>query len=337
MPERVVDDPRVVLYIDTYWCDESGLYLRGYAHAGSLPVEHITLYNDGRCAGQEPSARDDVTAIYQAGGVTVPPDCGFALYVEGRPGHDVHLELATAEGPLGLRVQLPDHPVPRFDSSPPRRDVDLIARLLAEAGPGPVLLLGWRVPAGTDLADFHELFGDRLVVNVDIHPGENVDVVGDAHQLSRFLRPGTFAAAMSASVLEHLAAPWLVAAEINAVLLPGAPVLQAAPTTWPEHAQPNDFWRFTAEGLAVLFGPATGFEVVEKESFGFTRIRPEPEWRAGFLEMPTVPATSTSWVLARKVREIPAGSISWPYDPTLGEKTARAYPVEAVVGGALKP
>jgi SAM-dependent methyltransferase len=188
------------------------------------------------------------------------------------------------------------------------------------------------VPDGTDTAEFKAQFGDRKVVNVDIHPGENVDVVGDVHQLSRFFLPRTFAAAMSASLLEHVAAPWLVAAELNRVLMPGAPVLHVAPTTWPEHAQPNDFWRFTAEGLAVLFGPETGFEVLEKEAFAFTRVHPEPDWRAGFLDMPTVPASSSCWLLARKTGEIPAGTISWPYDPAVGERTAKAYPIEAVVG-----
>lgn len=332
MPARSVGDPRVVLQIDTYWCDASGFYLRGFAHAGDLLIERVTLHNGSRSAGQRPSAREDVTDIYGAAGLTVPPHCGFALYVEGRPGDDVRVELEGASESLSTSVQLPDHPVPLFETPSANRDLELTGRLLSHAGPGPILLLGWRVPPGTDLAEFEVLFGDRKVVNVDIHPGENVDVVGDVHQLSRFFRPGAFAAAMSASLLEHLAAPWLVAAELNRVLAPGAPMLHVAPTTWPEHAQPNDFWRFTAEGLALLFGPATGFEVLEKEAFAFTRIHPEPDWRAGFLDMPTVPASSSCWVLARKTGEIPPGTIEWPYDPALGEQTAKAYPVEAVVG-----
>ena len=31
-----------------------------------------------------------------------------------------------------------------------------------------------------------------------------------------------------------------------------------APGAWPAHAEPNDFWRTSAEGLRVLFGPGSG-------------------------------------------------------------------------------
>jgi SAM-dependent methyltransferase len=250
--------------------------------------------------------------------------------VEGRPQDDVRVELDTTVGILGARVQLPDHPVPLLEA--PHPGLEAASRILSQAGPGPVLWLGSRVPDGTDLSELNAGFGDRQVVNVDIHRGANVDVVGDAHQLSRFFRPGTFAAAISASLLEHVAAPWLVAAELNRVLTHGAPVFHVVPTTWPEHAQPNDFWRFTAEGLALLFGPGTGFHVLDKGAFGFTRVHPEPSWRAGHLDMPTVAASSSCWVLARKTSEISPGTISWPYDPAVGERAAKVYPVEAVVG-----
>jgi hypothetical protein len=224
--------------------------------------------------------------------------------------------------------------VPQLETPPADSAVDATARFLSEAGPGPILWLGSRVPDVTDLAELNAGFGDRQVVHVDIHPGANVDVVGDVHQLSQFFRAGSFAAAISASLLEHVAAPWLVAAEINRVLTLGAPVFHVVPTTWPEHAQPNDFWRITAEGLALLFGPATGFQVLDKGAFAYTRVHPEPSWREGHLDMPTVPASSSCWVLARKTGEIPPGTITWPYDPAGGERTAKAYPVEAVVGEA---
>ena len=107
----------------------------------------------------------------------------------------------------------------------------LLDRLLAEAGPGPVLALGWRVAAGTDLEKLKARFGGRRVFNVDIHPGLNVDVLGDVHRLSRFFRAKAFSAAVSASLLEHVVAPWLVAAELNRVLAEGRRCCRSRPTT----------------------------------------------------------------------------------------------------------
>ena len=184
--------------------------------------------------------------------------------------------------------------------------------------------------AGTDLGELKARFGSRPVFNVDIHPGLNVDVVGDVHRLSHFFRAQAFSAAISGSLLEHVAAPWLVAAELNRVLAKDALVLHFAPTTWPEHAAPNDFWRFTADGLAVLFGPATGFEVLEQGSVNVARVHPGPDWRHGHLDMPTMPASDQSFVLARKTSEITPGTVRWPYDPIVGERAARKYPLDAI-------
>ena len=209
-----VDDPEVVVGLDAYWCDASGLYVRGFAHAGPRAIERVTLRNGDRASGQRPTARGDVAAFFPDG--TVPPNCGFALYVEGRPSADLQLELDTEDGTLSTRVELPDHPLPLLEES---HSADRVfERFLAEAPPGPVLTLGWRVAVGTDLGELKARFGSRPVFNVDIHPGLNVDVVGDVHRLSHFFRPQVFSAAFSASLLEHVVAPWLVAAELNRVL-----------------------------------------------------------------------------------------------------------------------
>ena len=266
-------DAGVEVGVDAYWCDASGLYLRGFAHAGAAPITAISLCSGERRATQEPTLRQDVADLYP--GTHVPAACGFALYLPGRPLDHVTLELDTEHGPLLARVALPDGPLPVL----PLPAVDLDAaldRFLAVAGSGPILTLGGRLHDDANPAVTRASFGARRVVNVDIHAGRNVDVVGDVHQLSRLLPPGSFAGAYSASLLEHVIAPWLVAAEINRMLVPGAPVLHVAPTVWPEHAMPNDFWRFTPEGLAVLFGAATGFEVIDKERSTGCAFTPTP-------------------------------------------------------------
>lgn len=325
---RPPDDPRIVFGLDAYWSDASGFYVRGFAHAGEAAVTAVGVHSGGRSVRRPPSARPDVAACYPDG--SVPPNCGFALYLDRPPASGTRLELETSAGSMSCRLDLPDHPLPQLPADEPFDYGTVTGRMIAEAPPGPFVALGWRVDAETDLAVLRSYFGSRRVVDVDIHPGPNVDVVGDAHRLSRLFRGGSFAGAVSAALLEHVVAPWLVAAELNAVLATGALVLQIAPTTWPEHASPNDFWRFTADGLAVLFGPATGYEVIAKGTVGRTRVHPDPSWRDGHLDMPTIPASDQSWVLARKVAEIQPGAVGWPYDPVAGERLARGYPADAI-------
>ena len=79
-------------------------------------------------------------------------------------------------------------------------------KINARAGrDGRLLQIGARTPRGTEAIPPQRLLQGR-VIGLDIHPGLNVDVVGDAHGLSRFLRAGSLDAVLSASVLEHLQA-----------------------------------------------------------------------------------------------------------------------------------
>ena len=165
------------------------------------------------------------------------------------------------------------------------------------------------------------------MTGLDIHPGHCVDLVGDAHCLSGFLREGSFDAVVSGSVLEHLQAPWLFAAEINRVLKPGGLVYHEAPGAWPAHAQPNDFWRMSAEGLRVLFGPESGFEVLDAQDSGMAAMIPSPQWRQHHLAMPTVPTFAMAEILARKVEDIPPGAVAWPLRAGASAERARRYPV----------
>jgi SAM-dependent methyltransferase len=168
------------------------------------------------------------------------------------------------------------------------------------------------------------------VIGLDIHPGHCVDLVGDAHFLSRFLRAGSIDAVVSGSVIEHLQAPWLFAAEVNRVLKPGGLVYHEVPGAWPAHAQPNDFWRMSAEGLRALFGPESGFEVLEARDAGPMAMIPGPTWRQKHLDMPTVPAYGMAEVLARKVAEIEPGAVAWPLRADASAERSRRYPVEGL-------
>jgi SAM-dependent methyltransferase len=321
---------RAAYWLDVFWCDAHGLYLRGWAHAHEHRVRALRVESAGRSARVDTFAdRPDLLAFY--------PEHehvrhgGFTIYLACPPGHPVRLILETDGGPASLPLPLPEGPLPPWPeagedgdgvSSPMlRRFVDLVN----ERG-GRVLQVGARTPAGLEKTPPRpQLRGP--VIGLDIHPGFGVDLVGDAHILSRFLRERSVDAVVSGSVLEHLQAPWLFAAEVNRVLKVGGLVYHEAPGAWPAHAQPNDFWRMSAEGLRVLFGPESGFEVLEAQDGGPAAMIPGPKWRQRHLDMPTVPTFAMAEILARKVEEIAPGAVAWPLRLGAGEDRARRYPV----------
>lgn len=102
---------------------------------------------------------------------------------------------------------------------------------------------------------------DRLsekFINLDLFPFPGVDVVGSADRLP--FKDATFDGLTSESLLEHVADPKGVAAEMIRVVKPGGYIYASAPFIHPFHASPDDFNRFTKSGLKELF---PGFEVKE--------------------------------------------------------------------------
>lgn len=326
---------RTAYWLDAFWCDPHGLYLRGWVHAYEHRVRGLRVESAGRSARVTAfSDRPDLLAFY--------PEHehvrhgGFAVYLACPPGHPVILELETDGGAATVPLPLPEGPLPAWPASPETADEvsPLLRRFAALANDrngsgGRLLQIGARTPRGVDAVPPRRLLQGR-VIGLDIHPGLHVDVVGDAHGLSRFLRERSVDAVLSASVLEHLQAPWLLAAEINRVLKPGGLVYHEVPGAWPAHAQPNDFWRISAEGLRVLFGPESGFEVLEARDSGPAAMIPGPEWRERFLDMPTVPAFALAEILARKVDEIEPGAVAWPLGAGASETRSRQYPLSGL-------
>ena len=98
-------------------------------------------------------------------------------------------------------------------------------------------------------------------VGFDVLAGENVDVVGDVHQLSDYVPENYFDIVYSTSVFEHLMFPWKAALEINKVLKVGGYVMTRTHPVWPEHEMPWDFWRFPRNSFLSIFNGVTGFEV----------------------------------------------------------------------------
>jgi len=318
-------------WLDAFWCDASGIYLRGWVHAFEHRVCALRMESARRSARTDVFAdRPDLLEHYPAHEHV--RHGGFALYLACPPGHPVTLVVETDGGEAVVPLPLPEGPIPAWPREPEAGDTltPMLRRFvtLANTNGSRVLQIGSRIPRGEDAVPPRHLL--QGLIGLDIHPGCNVDLVGDAHVLSSFIRVGSLDAVLSTSVLEHIQAPWLVAAEINRVLKMGGLVYHHVPGAWPGHAQPNDFWRFSAEALRVLFGPATGFEILEAGDSACAAIMPSPDWRKGFLDMPTIPVMAMAEIVARKVAEIPAGAVAWPLTHADSELRSHQYPLAAL-------
>lgn len=111
-------------------------------------------------------------------------------------------------------------------------------------------------------------------VGLDVMAGPGVDVVGDAHHLSRHVS-GTFDFAFSMAVFEHLLMPWKVAIEMSHVLKPGGKALIISHAGWPLHEEPWDFWRFSRQAWSGIFNEHTGFKVIDAQYQYPARIAPD--------------------------------------------------------------
>lgn len=79
-----------------------------------------------------------------------------------------------------------------------------------------------------------------------------------------------FSLVFFSQVLEHIAEPRAVLAELHRVLKPGGQIWASAPLFYEEHEQPYDFYRYTQFGLRRLF-----------EEAGFREL--EIDWLEGYL------------------------------------------------------
>jgi predicted SAM-dependent methyltransferase len=192
-------------------------------------------------------------------------------------------------------------------------------RLLAESKPGDrVLEIGSRARSGNTNRQL--VHSDVEYVGIDIKDGPNVDVVGDAHHLSRHVK-GQFDAIFSISVFEHLLMPWMVALEMNKVLKTGGIAYIQSHPCFPLHEEPWDFWRFSQESWAGLFNAHTGFEIIEK---GHTmRCKIAHEWSAVSHLEPAFDDSGSHILTACLVRKTGPAKVKW--EAEAGEVYNLAY------------
>jgi SAM-dependent methyltransferase len=161
---------------------------------------------------------------------------------------------------------------------------------------------------------------DATYVGFDVIEGPNVDIVGDAHELSRFFPAESVDAIFSVSTVEHLAMPWKVALEMNSVLKTGGIMYAGTHQSWPLHDEPWDFWRFSEYTWSALFNAATGFEITDVVMGERASIVADL-MSAATAGLDAQPAYLGSSVIARKIGPT---SLRWEVDPQV---TLRAnYP-----------
>jgi SAM-dependent methyltransferase len=139
------------------------------------------------------------------------------------------------------------------------------AKFLHSVGNKPgmrILEIGSREVTGP--SSERQAFAEAEYVGFDYYPGQNVDVVGDAHKLSTYFKEGErFDIIYSSACFEHFAMPWLVASEIAKLLKVGGLVLVETHFSFSSHERPWHFFQFSDMALRVLFSEALGFECVE--------------------------------------------------------------------------
>lgn len=98
-------------------------------------------------------------------------------------------------------------------------------------------------------------------LGADILDGEDVDIVADVHTLSKTVGKESFDIIISCSSFEHFKYPHLAAHEIMTTLKVGGCLFIQTHQSFPLHSAPFDYFRFSREALAGLFGSKMGFEV----------------------------------------------------------------------------
>lgn len=122
---------------------------------------------------------------------------------------------------------------------------------------GRTLIVGSKIHEGTEKRDRRKLFDSAI--GVDMEDGHGVDRVLDLEEDFPDVFLGHFDHIECTSVLEHSRRPWLMAANLERLLVENGTILVMVPWVWRVHAYPSDYWRMTPAAIESLF-PCVSWE-----------------------------------------------------------------------------
>jgi hypothetical protein len=303
------ESDELIVGIDSSWSNDFRLGVRGWCVSKIGPLDEVVLVVDKQSVIiSEWKPRPDIQTRFSQ--YLSDDRCGFSVQIDRVATH--HIEISGKKGadlvglPITFKGWIPQTP-PRFTGENIWHShfVEEVNRRQLH-----VLEIGSRiVVAGTK--NKRDFFPEAAsYTGFDYYGGPNVDVVGDAHKLSRYFPNRKFGAIFSHSVLEHVAMPWVVALEMAKILELGGLVFHHVPSAWPLHELPWDFYRFSIEGMKALFPPALGFESV-KAGYEFPVQIHMHQNLPDLSEFPYAIGFGFVAFMAQKVREVDLSRYSW--------------------------
>ncbi len=131
--------------------------------------------------------------------------------------------------------------------------VDFVAELARTIElPDPIVEFGSLQVEPDQPGDLRPLFPGRSFTGTDLRTGPGVDRVEDLRALS--YADGEVGTALCLDTFEHCADPLTAGRELHRVLGDGGVCVTSSVMLFPIHAYPNDFWRFTPEGMRTVLG-----------------------------------------------------------------------------------
>lgn len=305
----IVEDENTIISINRSWSNDYGMVVEGWVLSKKNSLQKVQICMGDCCVPISTwYSRPDVSRLYPQ--YCRDDRCGFIVYIPRFVKHQVSFHLSSAnETDIKTVCFSGSRPSSPIDSNHVGGLFEEFCTRVNEKNLH-VLEIGSRVVSPGSQSKRSLFPNAASYTGFDYYPDNNTDVVGDAHQLSSYFGDRKFDAIFSVSVLEHLAMPWLVAKEINQLLEMGGLTFHATHFSWPLHESPWDFWRFSDEGLKVLFSPPLGFKVLRSGLFTPMRMHPDVLLPGQEL-LPHTPGFGGTSILAQKVANVDSDRFQW--------------------------